>query len=238
MALDLRKRCGWSDRHSRAPGVAEIILDGNPPVRFHQAMRMAQLLKKGLMLGVFICLAGYERAQANPIIYTLSGTANGSLGANSFSAASFIITSTADTSEIANNPLFGTFFVPNITATVFVSGLGSATFTIPTISLDNQNNASVGISAPNQNRAIVFASNNPLLSSYDLSTSLGPLTGIPHFNSSTGFGTTAGDFYLTSVTTVTFQAVEVPEQPSTLALSGIASIGLFVQLVRHRKLNT
>jgi hypothetical protein len=104
----------------------------------------------------------------------------------------------------------GIFHLPDLNAALFVSGLGTTTFTIPTINVNNRNNFSAGISAPNQNRAILSVSNSVFLS-YDLSTSLGPVTGTPLFNRNVGFGTTAGDFSLTSVLTVTFQAVLVPE---------------------------
>jgi hypothetical protein len=127
--------------------------------------------------------------------------------------------------------------VPDITATVFVSGIGTATFTIPTINVANQGIPAVGIGAPNQNLAILFANNNSAFASYDLSTSLGPITGSPTFNGLGSFGTTVGPFFLSAVSTVTFQAIVVPE-PSILVLLGFGFICVKSQLLRRGRLPT
>jgi hypothetical protein len=110
--------------------------------------------------------------------------------------------------------------VLDITATVFVSDLGTATFTIPTINVVNQNIPAVGFSAPNQNAAILFANDDPAFHSYDLRTSFGPSVGTPTFNSGTSFMTTAGLFSINYASDVTFQAVVVPE-PSIPAFVGL-----------------
>jgi hypothetical protein len=182
---------------------------------------------KQIVIIVLISAAMCCLAAASPVIYTLSGIGTGSLGADPFSDASFTITSTADTSDITES--LDVFSVSDSLATLFVSGLGTATFTIPTMTVDNTAGAAA-ISAPVQNMAIL-ANFSPAFSSYDLNSSLTPVTGTPAFNSDTGFGTTAGDFSLSSVSSVTFQAEVVPE-PSVFALLGIASIGL---VLRNRK---
>ena len=182
---------------------------------------------KQIVTIVLISAAMCYLAAASPVIYTLTGIGTGSLGADPFSDASFTITSTADTSDITES--VGVFSVSDSLATLFVSGLGTATFTIPTMTVDNTAGAAA-ISAPVQNMAIL-ADFSPAFSSYDLNSSLTPVTGTPAFNSDTGFGTTAGDFSLSSVSSVTFQAEVVPE-PSVFALLGIASIGL---VLRSRK---
>jgi hypothetical protein len=166
-----------------------------------------------IQFGAVICLLASLTIQADPIIYSLSSTGSGRLGTNLFSATSFTITSTADTLDITNTSA-RIFHVPDITATVSVFGLGSAMFTIPTINVANQRNSQglsgAGISAPNQQLAILFA-NNPAFANYDLSYSVGPFTGSPAFNPSALFETSVGAFSLTSVSDVTFQAIVVPE---------------------------
>jgi hypothetical protein len=179
-------------------------------------------------------LAGLRNLQATEVIYTLSSVGSGHLGTNSFFSARFTITSTADTSQITHSSL-GVFQVPDITATVFVSGIGTATFTIPTINVANQGLPAVGFSDPTQHLAILFANGNPAMASYDLSTSLGPITGYSSFNGFASFGTTAGGFLLSSVSTVTFQAIVVPE-PSILALLGFCFICVTSQLLRRGRL--
>jgi hypothetical protein len=147
-------------------------------------------------------------AYATPIIYIFSATGSGNLGTNAFSDVPFTITCTADTSGIAN-PTNGLFQVADRTATISVSGLGLATFTNPTLNVDNQIRSSIGLSDPAQNRAILFV-DNPAFSSYNLGTSLGPLTGPPTFNFDTPFATTSGDFSLGSVSTVSFESLTIP----------------------------
>jgi hypothetical protein len=186
----------------------------------NQMLKAGAIILKALSIsGALICVSGgvceVQGAQAT---YTLSTVGSGHIGLQTFTLAHVTIISTADTSQITNSQP-GIFHVPDITATVFVSDIGTATFTIPTINVANQNNSRVGFSAPNQGLAILFADNNPPFHSYDLSTSLGPLTGSASFNSGVSFMTTLGSFSLTSVSDVTFQAVVVPE-PSIPALVG------------------
>jgi hypothetical protein len=168
-------------------------------------------------------------AAASPVTYTLSGTGTGSLGADPFSDASFSITATADTSSITES--LGVFFLSDSIATLFVSGVGTATFTVPTMMVDNTAGAA-GISAPNQNMTIL-ANYSPAFSSYDLSSSLAPVSGTPAFNPGTGFATTVGDFTLSSVSSVIFQAEVVPE-PSAFPLLGLASLGFILQTRKYK----
>jgi hypothetical protein len=116
--------------------------------------------------------------------------------------------------------------VSNLTATVSVSGIGTGTFDIPTITADTPPLSVVGIGAPIQDRAILFVS-NPAFVAYELSTSIGPLSGPAMFNPGEQFGTTLGNFSLTSVSTVTFQAVVVPE-PATASLLALGGLALAV----------
>ena len=174
---------------------------------------------------VILLLAGAEMTvQAAPVTYTLSGTGSGSLGEQAFADAPFTITAVTDTSQITS-PLRGIYTVPNATATVAIAGLGvSAAFTIPTITVDNQNLSLAGLSAPDQNRAILLVA-SPAFATYNLVTSVGPATGSTGFNPGFAFSTAAGDFSLRAAPGATFQASVVPEPPP-LALFGIGALGL------------
>jgi hypothetical protein len=163
------------------------------------------------------------------MIYTFTGTGSGSFGADQFSDASFSITSIADTGNIQETS--GIFKVPDSVATVWVSGLGSATFTVPTINVGNTVVGRVGISGSIM--AILF-NGDPAFASYDLSSPIGPVTGIPIFNPGLGFSTTSGNFLFTSVSSVTFQAEVVPE-PSVVALLGVGFVGLAFRYQSRRK---
>src|SRR5262249_3683347 len=101
------------------------------------------ILKKSCVLAVLFCLFSQAEAKADPIVYTLSAVGIGSLGGVSFSNHSFILTSMANTSQITN-PFSGIFSAPNTSATVFVTGIGTATFTIPTTTVSNHNVPDVG----------------------------------------------------------------------------------------------
>ena len=172
-------------------------------------------------------------ARAGMITYAFTATGSGTLGANAFTDASFTITSTADTSHVASTG--EGFSVPDLTATVSVSGLGAATFTDPTTTIDNQGLGKVGISDSVPGVALLFEDNAAFVT-YDLTTPIGPLTGSSDFNSGVNFATTAGDFSLTNVSTATFQATtrSVPE-PSSLAVLAIGFVILEGWLRRQRR---
>ncbi len=132
-------------------------------------------------LVVVLSLCGYGVAQADPITYTLSAVGTGSLGGNAFINAPFTITSTADTSQIFTDSSRGILWVPDLSATLFISGLGTATFA-STSNFVNQRTGLVGISAPPGPGTDGFSVDildvvNMGFSTYDLSTPFGPLGG-------------------------------------------------------------
>jgi hypothetical protein len=121
----------------------------------------------------------------------------------------------------------GRFFtLQNTAAAVFVSGIGTGTFTIPTVEFYNHVIAAVGISYPYNGDIVDVLSS--AFTTYDLSTPIGPTGGNPYINAGEEFATTAGLFKLTSVSEVTFQAV--PE-PSGLAFGCLGGLALVVRLI-------
>src|SRR5262245_1791270 len=93
--------------------------------------------KASVVLAALIGLAGWAEARSDPITCTVKGTASGSLGGTPFTDASVTVTATADTSMVMNLGS-GLFQVSSLSASVSVTGLGTAAFTIPTRTFDNQ----------------------------------------------------------------------------------------------------
>jgi hypothetical protein len=168
---------------------------------------------------------------ATPITFTFAGIGSGSLGSTSFTDAEFKITALADTDDVsvaAGSRRVHRVF--NATALVSISGVGDAEFTMPTISVANQNTPAVGFSDPGQDLAILFANLNPAFATYNLRTAMGPTPGVPTINDGEVFATTLGEFVLDEVSTVSFEAVGgVVSEPTALllicvGLAGVAAV--------------
>ena len=191
-----------------------------------------------MALVIVIGFCGYRTAQATPITYIISAVGSGSLGGNSFSDVSFTITAAADTSQIfTNSP--GILQVPDLSATISISGLGTATFN-GTTNFVNQNEGGIGITGGSSSArgpgADILALENDAFDTYDLSSSIGPFSGSADYNPGFDFGTTAGNFVLNSVPgdTATFQATlqTVPE-PATISLVGLGALALAIRRKRN-----
>ena len=149
-----------------------------PTLRF----RFTDLVITALVVVITSC--GYETAQATPITYTISAVGSGSFGGNAFNNVAFTITATADTSQIYTySP--GILLVPDLSATISVSGLPTATFN-GTTNFVNQNEGGIGITGGSSSAhgpgADILAAGNIAFDTYDLSTSIGPLSGEAGYN--------------------------------------------------------
>jgi hypothetical protein len=171
--------------------------------------------------GIVVALAFSNPVRAGMITYTFSGVGNGTVDTTAWSG-DFTFKFTADTANIFG-PSGGEFFQFNLGGT-FSEGSYSATLLADNIVVVNND--------PNFPRLGFFNSavdnggviQNSTFTTYDLSTSFGPITGtgsnlLPTFNpSGDGFGTTGGDtIEVLGMTSLTFTAATVPE-PSTLVM--------------------
>ena len=155
-------------------------------------VRLTRLASVALLMIFGFC--GQRGAWAQTIVYTYSSVGSGSLGGITFNDEPFTITATADTNSIFTfSP--GLLRVPDETASVFVTGLGSATF-VSTLNFANHGIA-VGIS-DGSNADDILDIRSSALASYNLSTAIGPVSGTSAINNGTNFMTSEGDFVLTS----------------------------------------
>jgi hypothetical protein len=173
-----------------------------------------------------VLLLSVASAQAIPITYTVTGTATGTLGVSAFTNALVTITLVGDTSFVG-------FDVGS--ATVNVSGLGSASFTDTMVVTDNTDNPSAQISDLTMN-VLTFGTISPVFAAYNLRGPIGPILGPSLINGGTVFPTTSGNFDITSVsgnvsTFTATTAAAVPEPASLFLLGG----GLLVASVCRRR---
>ena len=176
-----------------------------------------------VVLGLVVGTA--ERADAGSIIYTETSVGSGSLGTISFTNAPFTFTATADTGNITPQP--GSILaVATASATVDVSGIGIATVIEPVVVFDQYappigpTTAGFAVGTPGTFGTIMLLANSAF-ASYNLATSIGPLTGLPGFGMSVE--TSLGSFALNPFSATfpgTFQASSVVPEPSSFVGAG------------------
>jgi hypothetical protein len=186
-------------------------------------------------------------ASAAPITYSLSTTATGTLGASPFTDALVTVTLTGDTSNVtAGPPPFTDVVVNPGSATVSVSGLGTGTFTDSIVIVDTLSDTTV-LGGPavlildNTSGTGILLQTGSVFTSYDLRSSLGPITGTGGVASGSHmtpiFPTTAGDLTWAvgqSLGTSTFTASTVPE-PASLTLFSVGLLGLTGLCLRRKR---
>jgi hypothetical protein len=172
---------------------------------------------------VILALAGAGVAEASPVTYKEQFTGSGSLGAQTFADALVTITFLGDTDNIVGS--LGLFTDAIGTANLTVAGLGTATFTDQLEAFDNQG-FGVGAAGISLGTSSVLDTLNSVFATYDLQTSIGPVTGSSFIRPDLTFNTDLGGFNLSSGGNSTFTAVVMPEPVSltlfSLGLAGIA----------------
>src|ERR1700733_6265045 len=175
-----------------------------------------------VILGNIIFFAGLQKTNAEMITYTLSGVGSGKLGTQTFVNDPFTIISVADTSQLMNEKALGFLRMPDITTTITINGLGTATFTVPVYTTELQNiGASLGDRNPPSGNEILVLQ-NPIFDTYNLVSSIGPVSGSPIFSPDIMFSTSDGNFDFISVSKATFQAT-LPDTFSTFALLAVSA---------------
>jgi len=173
---------------------------------------------------------------ATPITYTEIVTGTGNLGGTSFTGALVTVTLTGDTSTVLSGTPFGLCspgpcFANPGNATVNVSGVGIGTFTDSMVVWDNP---SLGINSISifdlALPGAVLYLNNSAFATYDLRTSIGPISSPPGLFIHV-YPTTLGNFTLTSVAdSATFTATLGPQatvpEPASIILLGTGLVAV------------
>lgn len=195
----------------------------------------ANLFRVALALAVAFVGPVYATA----ITYVDQAVATGTLGSNAFTNLLVTITFDGDTSNftcLSTTVLCGTGVG---TAIVTVAGIGTATFVTDSYGTFRDNSGAlgkVGIGDFTDN-ASILDTQNPALAAYNLTTSVGPVSGTSLIRSDITFDTSLGSFNLQSVNgnTSTFSATIAPE-PRSLALFSIGMLGILLLERRSRLL--
>jgi hypothetical protein len=175
-----------------------------------------------------------RQAPADPITYTESFTATGTLGGGAFSGL-LTITGTADTSNVTQRASEYTVLTA---ATLTIGGGSAIRITDAITAIDNQGGELAGFRDTTTSQFLY--NENSAFATYDLKSSIGPSSGTVFYSPDRVFSTSAGDLVITGgEDTATFTAVlspaSVPE-PSSLVMCGIAGVaGLVVARVRRKR---
>jgi hypothetical protein len=201
---------------------------------------MRSSLLMALVVALFVSL-GTATARADILTYTETVTASGALDGTAFSDALVTLMLTGNTSDISS-AFGGTLFYLAGPTTVSVAGIGTDTFTDSVPVFDNQLHPFAGFflqcappAAPTCGE-VVLATVDNAFASYDLSTSIGPITDADTGASSPPLvlKTVGGTFDMTSMSADATFTVTTPE-PSSLLLLATGLIGLGL-LTRRRVL--
>jgi hypothetical protein len=188
-----------------------------------------------LLMAWFAIAVPAPQADGEPISFTFTGTASGTVGSAPFANAAFTIQLVADTDDaaLAPDPYFTIWLVPATSATIEIPGVGKAAFTTGKRVFVNQNYPGLGFSEATTGLDFLDIYDDAL-TNYDLTTPIGPIAdlepnpaALQQFRS---VASTLGPVSLTSARDVTFRARLGPPP----VISGMPSPGLTLWPPNHQ----
>jgi hypothetical protein len=187
-----------------------------------------------LVLSLFLLCFAIAAAHATPIVYSVTGTATGTLGGSTFTDQLLTIAFAGDTDNVTG----GSGFYTNGTGTgtVLLNGTTVATFTEAVYFFDNQG-FSPSTAGIGDGQGSIFDTFNSAFASYTGSTEIGPLSGGAFIRPDLSFSTTAGLFNISSVSgDSTFLATTTAAAPEPSSFLLLATGVLGTATAMRRKL--
>jgi hypothetical protein len=186
--------------------------------RLKQLAVVVLVSQLGLLLG---------KAQAAPVTYVQRGILDGTLNGASFTQRAFELRGTSVTEAVSPSSSGCCWLNPIAPLEFTIEGVGAGIFSDPIWAVANKN-GTTGFGTILSNLAVLFTW-SPELTTYDLRSSIGPISGIGGLNPFASFQTSAGPLSLSSAQAVTFQASVVPVPAAAWlfasAMVGLASLG-------------
>jgi len=188
---------------------------------------------------VFIALTALSCAFGDPITYTFTGNADGTIDGTNFTDAKLTVTASGDTSDVTFNAPNQTYFL-NFSggmADFTINGIGGGTFTDAYV-FDNQE---FGVAGFGLTSDIIQTHDSSIgstsFASYNLKSAIGPLgpeSSDPSTGDWVGLATSLGSLTVTSYDNVVFQATTAgAPEPVSVPILGVAIIGMTI-IARRR----
>lgn len=176
------------------------------------------------VLAMFLVLGMSASVIGDSISVEVTTVASGSLGSTNFTDATVTIFGLGDTDDVFVDG-FANLLRDGFTATFEIEGVGSGEFTDAIQAVSNNNSELGGFGNVTQGTGLVFIQNS-VFETYDLQSSLDPVSGPALFVFGIPHATTMGNLRILSGSFGTFSARvgSIPEPGSLVALTVVGGL--------------